>query len=506
MAYSWYTSYPVSVQSSSDFAFNHISTLYWISLPLLLVTLFLAFMFSKKSLWKWILVLVFFMIIYSQSYFYYTLPTSDAQLFRGLTQNYVRTQSLDPSVPNHRYYQWPSFFVMANVMTTISGLDLNTYEFLLYGVMGFLLVTTLYVYTSRASENAGFLAVASFSMGTFYFLNYQSVPFTLALTLVFVLFMLETRRKSVRAEVIVTLVLYTSLLFVHLFVALFYVLYLLIRYVLKRDKLYCQLFLLTLAMYLVVQTTQARSSFLDLVKIIFTAGSEYSLVVGQTLSSVKTPIDVVAQMISRIVTVGTVVLCIVGFFVLLSRKRIRDCDKALFLTGFFYSAAGAVFYILGSRAIPIAFIPMTLGASYLYESKYRSYYAVLFLILVSLFIFIPLHHSFSNGELGFQTKEEYRTADFMIDKYDWSIHTVLLSDLCTKWYVYPQVEGNAVIEDGTTVNLPLSRVYSYDCIIYSTGLAMNFQQNNISAEESRQIQERFSIIYNSGSTYVALDR
>ena len=499
LVYSWYLSYPLSIDSLGDFVFNHVSPLYWFSLPLLLASMYVMAATFKNNSLKWIITIGLVTTIFSLSYFYYMLPGSDSHYFRGLNEYLIGTKNLDPSKPIHRYFQWPSFFLLSDMATSVSGLGLANFEFLLYAIIGFLLATALYVYASKAYKNGGFLAVPAFFIAMFYFLNYQFVPFSLAFALLFLLFMLETRQKSF-SVMLTMLVLYTSISFVHAFIPLFFVLYLLIQCMLNRSKQYGRLFVLTLMIYLVVQITQAPFSFAENIRIVMTSLTEYSSIVEATLVPVSVPIDVVAQMFSRSVTIATVMICFVGFILLVIKRKMRDLDKAILLTGGVYSVFGILFYVLGSRAFPIVFIPISLGASYLLESRFRRYINFLFLVLLILFAFIPLHTSFIDSPIMFQTKEEYVTANFMIEKYNWNTYGTILSHVSTYGYIFTQIPANPIYETDYSPRFPSSNIEDYDCIIYSIGLARNLLRKNVSEE---QILDRFNVIYHSGSFYVA---
>lgn len=503
MVYSWYLSYPLSIDSVDDFVFNHVSILYWFSLPLLLTSMFMMAVTFKNDYLKWIMTVGIIIAFYSLYYFYFMLPGSDSHYFRGLTEYFIKTKDLNPLQPNHGYFQWPSFFILADIATSVSGLKLANFEFLQYAIIGFLLATTLHVYASKVYKHGGFLAPVVFFIVMFYFLNYQNVPFSLALGLAFILFMLDTRQKSI-SVILTMLILFTSVSITHAFVPLFFVIYLLMRSIVNRSKQYGNLFLLTLILYLVVQFTIAQFSLATNILSIMTIPTEYSNVVEVTLAPISVPIDIIAQWFSRTVTIAFAVMCFSGFIFLLIRRKMRDLDKAIFLTGAVYSGLGIILYTLGTRAIPITFVPVSLGISYLFESKFRPYLICTLLILLSLVTFIPLHTSFWESPIAFQTREAYTTANFMINKYDWSTYSLVLSHVSVKWYILPQIEGNSTIVDDYSSQFQSSNIEAYDSIIYSVGLEKNLQRHNVSLEEtSRQILDRFNIVYNSGSSYVA---
>jgi len=438
------------------------------------------------------------------------VPGSDSHFFRGMTEYFIRTKDLDPLKLNHGYFQWPSFFLLADMGTSMSGMELAKWEFLFYTIIGFLIATAFYVYASKTYKHGGFLAVVAFFVAMFSFFNYQNVPFSFAFALLFLLFMLETQQKNLNVT-LTMLVLFAGVSLVHLFVPLFFVLYLLIRCILSRGKQHGHLLLLILTIYLVVQITQAKFSFTDNVKLMTTLTPEYSTVIGATMTPALVPLDVVAQMFSRYVTITAGMICLVGFIILLIKRKMREIDKAILLTGAVYSVLGIILHILGTRAIPLFFVPICLGASYLLKSRVRPFVGFLFLILLILFVSIPLRTSFYEHQIMFQTKEAQTTAKFMIDKYDWNAHSTVLSHVGTKWYISMQIGGNSTVESehsylfhSSIVNYNRSFNENFDCIIYSVGVAKSLKSYNFSEEEiSRSILDRFNIIYDSGFSYIA---
>jgi hypothetical protein len=429
------------------------------------------------------------------------LPGSDMQYFRGLTEYFAKTGDLVPSIPNHWYFQWPSYFLLSDIVTSVTGMDLANLQFLLFAIIGFLWVTAMYVYASKAYKNEGFLAVATFFVGMFYFLDYQDVPFSLAFGLLFLLFMLETRQKNFNV-ILTELVLFTCISFTHAFVPLFFVLYLLIRFMLNRTRQYGHLSLMTLIIYLVVQVTQAGFSFANNIRAVFTVTSEYSSIAKTVLTPVSVPTDAIAQMFSRGVTIATVMICFTGFTILLIKRKMRDLDIAIFLTGVVYSAAGIVLYALGSRAIPLIFIPISLGAAYLLKTRFRPYVIAFFLVLLILFVFIPLHGTFGGSEIFFQTKADYQTENFLIDHYNWTNPSLILAHYRVITYLETKQPSPVHFEDD--VYSPLfPRIKEYDCIVYTVGLGINLLRYNITTDSMLR-EAKLNVVYTSGSSYIAI--
>ena len=503
LIYSWYLSFPLSVDSVSDSIFNHISILYWFSIPLLFTSMFLISISFKNKYWIWIVTISFVFVLYSLSYFYFTMSTADAAFFRGLTENFIKTNSLNASQYIHSYYQWPSFFLLAGITTLISGLNLANYEFILYAILGFLLATALYIYSSKAYNRGAFFAVSAFFVVMFLFLNYQAVPFSLAFALLLVMLVLETREKGA-GTILAMFVLYVSTVITHAFVPLFFVIYLLIRSIIGRSRQYFEFFMLTLIIYVLAQITFVVFSFKSNIISVFAAPSEYSNVAGATLASTSVEIDAIPHFFSRWITIAFAILCIAGFVFLLYRRKLRKIDTAIFLTGIVYSGLGVVLNVLGTRAISLLFIPITLGVAYLFQSKFRKYLKFLFVILLVFVVFIPMHPSFSSYPITFQTKEDIATSNFMIEKYDWASKSIVITDSYRSWYILPQVQGNTEIDSNLISRFGILNITKYDSIVYSVGLAESLYASNISIEAtSQQIMDKFDIVYNSGFSYIA---
>jgi hypothetical protein len=504
LIYSWFLSFPLSLNSAGDLIYNHVQILYWISVPLLLTSMFLMAISFKNKYLRWMLTVGFVIVLYSLLYFYYTMPTVDSAFFRGLTENFIRTNNLNASQLIHSYYQWPSFFLLADITTLVSGLQLSIYEFLLFTLIGFLIATSLYVYASKAYNRSGFLAVAAFFVIMFLYLDYQAVPFSLAFALLLILFMLETQEKS-SGTTLITIILYTSTVFTHAFVPLFFVIYLLIRSIISRSRQYFEFFIMTLVIYMVVQITFAIFSFKGNIISVFTAPSEYSSVVGATLATTSVSIDAIPHLFSRGVTIAFAIICIAGFVFLIFRRKLRKIDAAIFFTGVVYSVLGVALYVLGSRTIPLFFVPISLGAAYLLEGKFRKYLKYLVVVPLIFIVFIPIHSSIINSfPITFQTKEDLATASFMLEKYDWGSNSLVITDLATRWYLLPQITGNPQIDTSIAPRFRLSNITMYDSIVYSVGLAENLNMSNVSVEAtSQQIMNKFDVVYNSGFSYIA---
>ena len=454
--------------------------------------------FSNKYS-KWIVSIGIVMVLYSISYFYFTLPTSDSQYFRGLTEFYIETNNLDPLQPNHIYYQWPGFFILSGIVTSVSGLPLLTFEILLYTLIGFLLATSLYVYGSRLFKRGGFIVIPVFFISMFYFLNYQSAPFSLALSLFFLLLILETQKTNT-GWTIVTIILFVSLSVIHAFLPIFFIIYVLMRYIFDRTRYFGNLLIFTSIFFVIIQFTLAEYSFVDNIYRVMRSSSDYSNIAEATFASASVPLDIMFQLFSRAVTITFIVISGVGFMFLFIKGKINSLDKALFLTGLIYLGFGIFLDSLGERAIIISFIPISLGASFLFEKTYRTklkyLLSIILIAFLILFPFIPLHQSFTHS-VHFQTQETYKADDFFIEYYNWERHGYILADFRAITYVSSKLDVN----HGLTADLDKGK--QAHTIFYTTGLGKSLASRNITMDEIIN-GERFNTIYNNGFSYLAI--
>ena len=465
--------------------------------------MFLMAFTTKSNFLKWILSVGIVLTFFSLSYFYSMMPTPDSQFFRGLAEYFIQTKNLSASQLNHSYYQWPAYFILADIVTSISGLSVASYEFLLYALIGVLLTTTLFVYASKKLHIFGLIAVAAFFISLISFIDYQAAPFSLALGLLFLLFMLETREKS-SSLMVTILILYAGLLISHLFVPLFFVLYLLIRSIIEGNRqsrrVYRTFFLFTLISYFLIELTLAKFSFTQIITGLIQAPNmaSYSYIVTQTVasSSVQIQINVIAQFFSRTVTIAFIGLCVLGLAVLFLQRKTGALDKAILISGVVYTALGAVLNTLGYRALAVVFIPFSLGAAFLCKGKIRLYIAGIFLILLMLFLFIPIHNSF-NTEITSQTREAYVADNFFLDNYNWQNPGAVVSDFRTNTYLESKLSVYVYINPWLNLNDKANG------ILY-TPQFVGLKLGNYSSMESLSQGDKLDLLYNDGSSYALI--
>ena len=151
--YSWYVSYPISIESPYDFDYDYIFYLYWLSIPILFASSFYIIIKTNNDNYKLLMTIITILIMYSKQYFYYMGFGSDVNQFIGLTEYFISSGDLDFTRGYHSYYQWPNFFILNKIATSIIGIDLRIFQFILYFIITFVITIFLYLYALKNGVN-----------------------------------------------------------------------------------------------------------------------------------------------------------------------------------------------------------------------------------------------------------------------------------------------------------------------------------------------------------------
>jgi hypothetical protein len=505
IVYSWFSSYPLVLDSPTDFLFNHISQLYWIGLALTLASLYVLANTTQNAILRWLAITGIVTALYSLSYFYYLVPGSDSHYFRGLTEYSLTAEKLDPSEPYHSYYQWPLFFVLSKVAYVL-GLDPRFFQFVLYGVIGIIYATSLYYISSKFSKEGAFLAVISFFINMRYYLNYQFAPFSLSFALLLVLFIFMELEVQKREVLLSILFIFTSMSLMHSFVPVLFILYVLVKYFFSRNKMYVRLFIATLVIYFMVLAFQANIFLPYAIRRLsgFSSPEYVTFAEGLIVGSAN-PVDALAQLLSRILVIASAAISGLGFFILLLRKRLRQNDYVIFVSGATYAILGAIVPILGTRAFALIGISAGLGATYFLKGRFKIYYQFLFLVLIVMSVFIPLHSSFvgTSSQVQFQTQQDHGCASFLLEHYDWNRTGIVLSDIRTTNYLAPKSSSATIMFESDFSPLFPRNMRDYDVTMLTIGLEKSFLAVNLSRDLFLEIQEK-DRLYDSGSSSILI--
>jgi hypothetical protein len=334
----------------------------------------------------------------------------------------------------------------------------------------------------------------------YWFLNYQFAPFSLAMGLLFVLIMLETRDAKTFEVLVCTLILFVSISLIHPFASVLYIVFLAVMYVITRRSDYLNLFVLTLTVWLVISIFFTKTFFETSLKQLISLGSEeYQTALSRTFAdriAPSPPVDIVAQWFSRFVVISTGVIAGLGFVFLVLKRRLRKIDVAIFISAGLYAIAGFFLPVLGTRSWFALAMPICLGAIYALESRFKTFVKIAFLVLLILFIFVPMSESFIDSQIFYQTKEVRSCLDFTLAHHNWTARNSLLAHYRQITYLQAMSASSASFGDDLSPDFPQD-VSSFTTIIYTQGLAKNFFAYNYSILNLTDTQ-MYNKIYDSG--------
>lgn len=497
--YSYHLSYPLLMDSVDDFVYNHISPIYWIGLFIIMPSFFMLATFSERNIVKLISCIGILFSMYSIKFFYYSFPSSDIHYVRGLIEYVLTSGDLDPTKIFHEYYQWPIFFIINQIFVLITNINLRYTEYILFIIFGVIYISSLYLYYYYYDKKSIHISIIAFLLIIYWFFNYQYAPFSLAMGLLFILYMIESNDIITRNHVIISIFLYICIIFTHPFAAIFYINYMLIMYLLYRKKKHLHLFLFTLLIYASYNLYYAKF-FIPV--IVYQLESidifGYSMFVERVFTGrvIERPfIDVLSQTFSRITVISTLLFTGVGFLLILMKKKFRQIDIALFISSVIIIIVGVLVPLIGIRVVFSSIIPMSIGINYFYSSKYKKITVALFFILIMLSPFIPLTQSFYDRQIMYQTENEYIDTNFFINHHDWSRTDTILSHFRLSQYIKAKTSSSTLFPHDLRPDFP-DNITDSDYIIYTVGLGKTLLSHNYSLTTALE-ENLYNRIYDS---------
>jgi len=510
LLFSFVRSYPITIKSMDDTVFDKVDYLFWFGFVVVLMGLFATSISTERLEIRYICSILLIFVFYIHYMLFPLLLGADSHFFRGATKLFMNV-----GVTNEKYYfEWPIFFILNSVLANVLSLSVDSVCIVIFIVEGFLISSTLFILFSRIDKRLGFFGVALYVIATYRFLNYQFAPQSLALGfLLLALCLLERGNKGSRIALIILLF---SMIYAHAFMIIFFLLSIFIMSL--KQKNYRNLFLLSLAIYSAVLTLFTTNFFYTLPNYL-TAASFITpgRVLRATFTEPVSPLDNVAQIISRAITLSTWFVLSMGFLFQLKNRDIKLRELVLAIVGFVYFGVGNFVGILGERAIQVLFLPLVAGYKP-FLKKVPKIASLLVLSFLILFPFIILHDMYSVG--SFQTLSGERTTNFLAENLDQGkINIRILGARSDAGYLNGLLPDNLSfsIEGVLSWGLTTSQLdefhtkiinsdRNYDLILYNIILEKELMQSGFNEAEVTIYREkcllRFNNIYNDGYSFI----
>lgn len=502
--FSWYSSYPISINSMHDYEYYQISFLYWLSLPILFASFFIIAIKTKNKYIRYIVTIMTVFLMLSTTYFRYMVFGSDAHQFIGLTEYYLSNEKINPT-PLQNYYQWPIFFILNKIIITILGLDLRYAHFILYSIVTFVITTLIYIYMTNYAKN-GYFGVISFFIIFTQFQEYQLSPYILSLIPLLVLIYLNKVYEQKETIIIIVTIFYT-MTYTHILVPLLYILYIFSMYVIERKKVYLNIFLLTLSIYILVFSNNILFTGY-IVKMNNLFYMELQRQIGRIIISSaaqKNNTAVIAQFFSRTVTILTVIVTGLGYMSFFMRRKFERTDYGMLLSGIIFLPtlliSFATYKQIFWRGFLLLCIPFSLGSSHLYESKFKKYFKIVFFILLISFTFTIAHKSFYDRFVFTLTNKESHYTNFMIDNINWDVMNRFYTDFFYGRYLRSKISSERVRIISDFGDFFTEEIKNYKYVTYTVGLAKTFFRFDVIERAFTLIDKNHSNLICSAGNY-----
>jgi hypothetical protein len=181
---------------------------------------------------------------------------------------------------------------------------------------------------------------------------------------------------------------------------------------------------------------------------------------------------------------------------------------SLLISGSVFLIGAAALPILGTRALQLLVIPLSLGVAYFQKTKFKRHFQCLFLILIILFVFTPIHSSFNSTskQITYQTEADHQSANFLVNYYHPNESSLMGTDVRTGWYIAPKVRNPNVNLGNSLYSFFVYDPDNYSCVLYTIGLEKAFLSQNYTVESAIQEMNEYSVFYNSGSSQIMVKR
>lgn len=412
MLISWHFTYPIHMPKSDEIIFTQFYPSIWPGTILSLLGLFLTGYFSKRRSIKIMCASIFPILLYAYVFYFYYLPTSDSGSAKAMFEVFHHT-GINPAVES--YFHYPIFFTLNEMTSQMLGLNANNLAIIFFTIFGVLIAVYLYLFIFKTTENdihqIAFLAIPIYFIAIFYYLNYQWVPQTLALTFFLLLLILLSDLKKPEYKFL-SIIIFTVLVFTHLFIPAIYLLFIGIYAIKKKE--FRNSFLLMGCIFstvLIYYATFFLPSIIDAFReSIYGFGKEYATTISRSFME---PQGLASQIISIVNRIRIPLIWIVlstGFLIWFIKRKISLPAVALGITGGIYFGVGLFYPILGTRALQILFIPLVIGIGF-FISKWKKLTLLFITIIIILSIFGPMRDTYDGYQ--FQLNEEENACNFL---------------------------------------------------------------------------------------------
>jgi hypothetical protein len=305
---------------------------------------------------------------------------------------------------------------------------------------------------------------------------------------------------------------FTILVFTHVFIPAIFLIYLALYTYRKRE--FEAIFFLLTCIYLSVLISYTTYYFPIIIETlrnsIFSFGrGGYSVEITRSFREAEGILNQLISNLNRIRMPLTWIIVGLGSLLLFLQKKLNAETILLGLTASIYLAVGALFPILGMRALQVLLIPLLIGIFY-YYSKWKNPTIAVVLILAIIAVSGPMRTIYDQTQ--FQLDEETEVCEFLADH----IHELSAANIAVgqvNWgyfvsiYKYYHGVNPTAIRPGNPefYELFMNSIEKNEYVIFNTNLGKEIMFHNEKEISSNAIKYQYlqnNKIYESGSTFI----
>jgi len=408
---SWYYSYPIELTDINIVTFYQFNPLLWPGIAFSLIGLFLVGYYSKKKSIQAFCTSLIPIMLFSYSFYFSYICSSDSGVSKAMFEIFHLEGINSYFVP---YFQYPIKFTLDEITNQVLGIDINSLSVIFFALFGILLGLYLFLFLSKIAKNissqVAFLGAPLYFTAIYSYLNYQWVPQTLALIFVFML--LFTFDQEASQYKLLSIVIFTALVFTHAFIPVIFLLFFGL-YIIKKQE-FRKIFILMTCIYISVLVYYTTFYFPIIVEsfkeTMYGFGEDYAMTVSNSFREPESLLSQIISSMNRIRIPITLLVVSIGSFIEFIKKRMSFKMIALGITGGFYVGLGLVYNVLGLRALQILFIPLVVGIGF-YISRWKKLTLAFVFILLIIAVFGPMRAAYDHQQ--FQVDEEENACNFL---------------------------------------------------------------------------------------------
>ena len=391
---SYSKSYPVTLGDTNK-TITGIHPFLWVGLSISFFTIMSIAHTSTNRFLLLILTIFFVFLFSSPSFFYWSEGSDAAGGFSGLLQYTFSNDFNDISAKS--YYQWPGSLIFITILHELIDIPLNNLLKITMLCIIIVSASNLFAYYDKRNDKPA-ISVLIYFMAFYIFINWQPVPQTFALAILFTL--INLLKADLRSRLLF-IILFTSLVFTHAFVSI-WVIILVSILALSAKILHSNEYPKSLVLLITIQgahmmylSSKYFRSIINLLHGYAATNTQDELAHTEMIKyatnsltlEIPSVLDSTIQHIAQFNVLMLWSILLTSVMMAIKQRKVDLLDACLFIVGGIHFLFGAFTQVLGTRGLQVSSIPVAGQIkSSIFNQKYSK---IIFIILLVISLLFP---------------------------------------------------------------------------------------------------------------------